>query len=61
MRSTDIRKNVKQPQFRNHYERKLSKGKSNSQVLVCVMRQLVRIVYMMMKYKTEWRPLESNN
>lgn len=58
MISTDIHKNAKQPQFRSYYDKKLSEGKSKSQALVCVMRQLVRIVFMMMKHKTEWSARE---
>ena len=61
MISADIHSNAKQPQFRTFYEKKLKEGKSKSQALVCIMRQLVRIIFIMMRDKTEWRPLQSSN
>jgi len=35
--------------------RKISEGKSKSQALVCLRRQMVNIVWMMMKHKTVYR------
>ena len=37
-----------------YYEKKLIEGKTKSQALVCVMRQIIRIVYSMMKNKSTW-------
>ena len=39
---------------REYFKRKISEGKSKSQALVCLRRQLVNIVWMMMKHKTEY-------
>ena len=38
-----------------YFKRKISEGKSKSQALVCLRRQMVNIVWMMMKHKTEFR------
>lgn len=38
-----------------YFKRKVSEGKSKSQALVCLRRQMVNIVWMMMKHKTEYR------
>jgi len=40
---------------RVYFKRKISEGKSKSQALVCLRRQMVNIVWMMMKYKTTYR------
>ena len=40
---------------RIYFQRKISEGKSKSQALVCLRRQMVNIVWMMMKHKTEYR------
>ncbi len=40
---------------RAYFERKISEGKTKSQALVCLRRQLVDIVWMMLKHKTEYR------
>lgn len=40
---------------RAYFKRKVSEGKSKSQALVCLRRQLVNVVWMMMKHKTEFR------
>ena len=40
---------------RIYFQRKVSEGKSKSQALVCLRRQMVNIVWMMMKHKTEYR------
>jgi transposase len=39
---------------RKYFERKVSEGKSKSQALVCLRRQLVNVVWMMLKHKTEF-------
>lgn len=40
---------------RTYFKRKISEGKSKSQALVCLRRQMVNIVWNMMKYKTAYR------
>ena len=40
---------------RAYFKRKISEGKTKAQALVCLRRQLVNIVWMMMKHKTEYR------
>lgn len=40
---------------KTYFKRKVSEGKSKSQALVCLRRQMVNIVWMMMKHKTEFR------
>lgn len=38
-----------------YFKRKISEGKSKSQALVCLRRQMVNIIWMMMKHKTVYR------
>ena len=40
---------------RTYFKRKISEGKTKAQALVCLRRQLVSVVWMMMKRKTEYR------
>lgn len=40
---------------KEYFKRKVSEGKSKAQALVCLRRQMVNIVWMMMKHKTEYR------
>src|SRR3990167_5640595 len=40
---------------KRYFKRKISEGKSKSQALVCLRRQMVNIVWMMMKHKTIYR------
>ena len=40
---------------RTYFKRKISEGKSKSQALVCLRRQMVNIIWMMMKHKTIYR------
>mgnify|MGYP001602118331 CR=1 FL=1 len=40
---------------RAYFKRKISEGKSKSQALVCLRRQMVNIVWNMLKYKTVYR------
>lgn len=42
-----------------YFKRKITEGKSKSQALVCLRRQLINIVWMMMKHKTEYRRTEN--
>lgn len=41
---------------KTYFKRKVSEGKNKSQALVCLRRQMVPIVWMMLKHKTEYRP-----
>lgn len=40
---------------KKYFKRKVSEGKSKSQALVCLRRQMVNIIWMMLKHKTEYR------
>ena len=40
---------------RTYFKRKISEGKTKAQALVCLRRQLVSVVWMMMKHGTEYR------
>ena len=40
---------------KTYFKRKISEGKSKSQALVCLRRQMVNIVWMMMKHKTVYQ------
>ena len=40
---------------RTYFKRKISEGKTKAQALVCLRRQLVNVIWMMMKHKTEYR------
>lgn len=41
--------------FREYYDRKLAEGKNAKQVLICISRRLVNIIYGMLKNKTKYR------
>lgn len=41
--------------FREYYVRRSQSGKNNQQVIICIARRLVNIVYDMLKNKTEYR------
>jgi len=43
------------PAAQKYFKKKVSEGKSKSQALVCLRRQLVNVVWMMMKHKTPFR------
>jgi len=58
--SIDLRK-AKTPVFREYFEQKVKEGKNKPQALVCVARRLVRIIYGMMKTRTEYRPYEKTD
>jgi hypothetical protein len=49
---------LRHPVFREYFEQKVKDGKNKPQALVCVARRLVRVIYGMMKTKTEYRPYE---
>jgi len=40
---------------KTYFKRKISEGKSKSQALVCLRRQMVNVVWMMLKHKTIYR------
>jgi len=44
--------------LREYFEGKIKEGKTKPQALVCVSRRAVRIIYGMMKSKTEYKPFE---
>jgi len=41
--------------FAEYYKKKISEGKAKKQVIKCVMRRLVNIIYRVMKEKEEYR------
>lgn len=43
------------PAFRAYYERRIAEGKNGQQVLICISRRLVNIVYGMLKSGTKYR------
>ena len=43
------------PAFRAYYERRLAEGKNAKQVLICISRRLINIIYGMLKNGTEYR------
>ena len=43
------------PAFRDYYERRLAEGKPTKQILICICRRLIYIIYGMLKSKTEYR------
>lgn len=46
------------PVFHEYFHRKVKEGKTRPQAMVSVMRRVLRIVYGMMRTKTEYRPFE---
>jgi transposase len=48
------------PVFYEYFQRKQREGKNKPQAMVCVMRRAVRIIYGMMKNRTEYRPYEKS-
>jgi len=40
---------------KEYFQRKISEGKTKTQALVCLRRQLVNVVWMMMKHNTQYR------
>jgi transposase len=49
---------ARHPVFYEYFQRKQKEGKNKPQAMVCVMRRAVRIIYGMMKNRTEYRPYE---
>jgi hypothetical protein len=56
--SIDKHDKARHPIFRDYFLKKLMEGKTKTQALICIMRQLIRILYSMMKNKTEWKAPE---
>jgi hypothetical protein len=56
--SVDKGDKARHPIFKNYFLKKLMEGKSKTQALICIMRQLICILYSMMKNKTEWKAPE---
>ncbi|EGO65275.1 IS110 family transposase, partial [Acetonema longum] len=48
------------PVFHTYFLRRIREGKTKPQALVCIMRRAVRIIYGMMKTKSEYRPYETD-
>ena len=44
--------------FREYYLKRVAEGKNKQQVLICIARRLVNIVYGMLKNHTEYREPE---
>ncbi|MBL1230387.1 IS110 family transposase [Enterococcus sp. BWB1-3] len=42
------------PVYRAYFEKKISEGKTKIQALICIMRKLIRIIYVMMKKKVAY-------
>lgn len=43
------------PAFRAYYDRRLKEGKPPKQILICISRRLISIIYGMLKNQTEYR------
>ena len=43
------------PAFRAYFERRISEGKNGKQILICISRRLINIIYGMLKSGTEYR------
>ncbi len=46
------------PEFRAYYERRSLEGKNGRQILICISRRLINIIYGMLKNGTEYRMSE---
>jgi transposase len=46
---------ARNPVLRAYFEYKISERKTKIQALICIMRRLIRVIYSMMKYKTEYK------
>ena len=55
MIQTSTKGKARNPIFRVYYDRKLAEGKNAKQVLICIARRMVNIIYGMLKNKTEYR------
>ena len=56
-----VSKKPRNPAFRAYFEKKLKEGKTKPQALTSITRRLIRILYNMMKNKTEYRMSEVEN
>lgn len=55
MIQTSSKGTPRNPVFREYYEKRLAEGKNPKQVLICISRRLVNIIYGMLKNQTEYR------
>jgi transposase len=49
---------ARHPAFRRYFEKKLSENKTKPQALMCVSKRALKIIYGMMRTKSEYRPFE---
>jgi hypothetical protein len=49
---------ARHPAFRRYFEKKLSENKTKPQALICVSKRALKIIYGMMRTKSEYRPFE---
>ena len=59
MIQTSSKGTPRNPVFREYYEKRIAEGKNPKQVLICISRRLVNIIYGMRKNQTEYRMKES--
>ena len=52
------KKTPRNPAFRNYYVKRCKQGKTPKQVLICISRRLINIIYGMLKNQTEYRMSE---
>jgi hypothetical protein len=45
---------ARNPVYRAYFDKKISEGKTKIQALICIMRKLIRIIYVMMKKKVAY-------
>ena len=58
MIQTSTKGKARNPIFRDYYDRKLAEGKNAKQVLICIARRMVNIIYGMLKNQTEYHMLQ---
>ncbi|TCL54621.1 transposase [Kineothrix alysoides] len=58
MIQTSSKGTPRNPVFREYYEKRIAEGKNPKQVLICISRRLVNIIYGMLKNQTEYRMKE---
>ena len=59
MIQTSSKGTPRNPVFREYYEKRITEGKNPKQVLICISRRLVNIIYGMLRNRTEYRMKES--
>jgi transposase len=58
MIQTSSKGTPRNPVFREYYEKRIAEGKNPKQVLICISRRLVNIIYGMLRNRTEYRMKE---